>query len=85
MFSKDWEKIYKDKKQINHWPWDNLISYYNNHFRNKKKINHSLKLIKSSTVAIHIRGGDYNLLKNNHRWVCDKKYYLKGINQIKKK
>ena len=53
--------------------------------KNKKKINHSLKLIKSSTVAIHIRGGDYNLLKNNHRWVCDKKYYLKAINQIKKK
>ena len=26
---KDWNKVYKEKKQIIHWPWDDLISNFN--------------------------------------------------------
>ena len=37
MFHKDWNKVYKKKKQIIHWPWDNLISNFNIFFKNKKK------------------------------------------------
>lgn len=38
MFHKDWNKVYKEKKQIIHWPWDDLISNFNIFFKNKKKL-----------------------------------------------
>lgn len=35
MFSKNWEKIYKNRKQISIWPWSDLISMT---MQNKKRI-----------------------------------------------
>jgi len=41
MFSKDWELIYKNKKQANKWPWSELISYFYRYIKeiNNKKFN----------------------------------------------
>ena len=36
MFHKDWNKVYKEKKQIIHWPWDDLISNFNIFLKIKK-------------------------------------------------
>ena len=38
MFHKDWNKVYKEKQQIIHRPWDDLISNFNIFFKNKKKL-----------------------------------------------
>jgi hypothetical protein len=74
-----WQKIltskYFDKNLIN--------SFY--YIKNKNKINKYKKLITKKTIAIHIRGKDYNLKKNQHRVVCDENYYTKSINYFKDK
>jgi len=40
MFSKDWNKIYKKRQQLNHWPWTDLVSLLNRYckkiIKNKK-------------------------------------------------
>lgn len=44
MFSKNWEKVYKKKKQISSWPWSDLITLISRHVLNRKKINNVLEL-----------------------------------------
>ena len=49
MFSKDWDKIYKKNKQVNNWPWSELVSYYNRYFKKKNKKNFNVLEIGSGT------------------------------------
>jgi ubiquinone/menaquinone biosynthesis C-methylase UbiE len=66
MFSKEWNIIYKNRNQVNEWPWDNLISFFNNYFKNKKNIkvlelgfgtaNNSIFFIKNNIDYTGIEG-----------------------------
>ena len=49
MFSKGWETVYKKKKQINNWPWSELISYYYRYIKQKNIKNLKVLEIGSGT------------------------------------
>ena len=44
MFSKKWEKTYKENKQISVWPWSDLITLVSRYVLNKKKIKNVLEI-----------------------------------------
>ena len=43
MFSNEWENIYKNKEEINHWPWSDVVSYFNRYIR---KYNKNFKVLE---------------------------------------
>lgn len=44
MFSKNWEKTYRQKKQIVHWPWSDLITLISRYVLKKHKIKNVLEV-----------------------------------------
>jgi hypothetical protein len=51
----------------------------------RKKISKIIKKINNKTIAVHIRGGDYLLKKNNFYNVIDFNYFFKCIKFYKRK
>ena len=49
MFSQDWNTIYKKNKQVNNWPWSELVSYFNRYSKKKIKKNFNVLEIGSGT------------------------------------
>jgi len=73
--------------------WQKILTNNNFHKSLKKefflikrqKVIKIKKKLNSRTIALHIRGGDYLLKKNNHHNVINFKYFFKSIKFYKKK
>jgi len=88
MFSSNWNTIYKYKKQINHWPWDNLISHFNHFFKIKKKLKvlelgfgtggNALFFIKNKIYYIGLEGSKIAVNKVKKQFPNFKKNFICG-------